>query len=86
MQQFQFNAKTDAIKFACLLDPWKKKPEIKLTESGDTITLTVSTSAGVDTWTWQGAKDSTTPTPLVGKRGATPLIALTEKDKAPHGE
>jgi len=46
----------------------------------------VRSAAGVDTWTWQGAKDSTTPTPLVGKRGAATLISLTEKDKAPLGE
>ncbi len=86
MQQFQFSVNADAAKFACLMDPWKKKPEMTLSESGDTVTLTVHGNGFEDTWTWQGAKDGQTPTPLLGKRGSTTLVSLEEKDKAPHGD
>jgi hypothetical protein len=82
-QQFQFSQKTDAIKFACCFDPWKKKPAMTLKESGDTVTLNVKSDSFDDTWTWTGAKDDATPSAIAGTRAGAPLIALTESDKAP---
>jgi hypothetical protein len=86
LQQLQFFLHTETVKFACLLDPWKRKPELVLKDTGDTATVTVRFGSSEDTWTWQGAKDLNTPSSLTGKRGTTPLIALTEKDKAPREE
>jgi hypothetical protein len=82
-QQFQFSLNTDAVKFACIFDPWKKKPTATLKEDGDTVTLTVKSDTFNDTWTWKGAKDDNTPSVIEGKRAGAPLIALTESDKAP---
>ena len=83
-QQFQFSQKTDAIKFACCFDPWKKKPITTLKQDGDTVTLNVKSASFDDTWTWKAAKDDHTPSVITGLRGgATPLISLTEADKAP---
>ena len=86
IQQLQFSIKSDSIKFACLLDPWKKKPTMTLKETGDTVTLTVSSATFEDTWIWQGAKDSTKPSSITGKRGTVSLISLSEKDQAPRGD
>lgn len=80
MQQFQFSAKTDAIKFACLLDPWKTKPTLTLKEEGSTVKLTVTSATFTDTWTWRPAKDSATPSDIACTRGGAPLIALTLAD------
>ena len=86
IQQLQFPIKTDAVKFACLLDPWKKKTSLTFKDEGETATLTVKGDGFEDTWTWKSAKDLTTPSTIEGKRGGAVLIALTEKDKAPHGD
>jgi len=83
VQQFQFSANTQAVKFACLLDPWKKNPELELREASGTVTLTVRSRGFNDIWTWQEAKDSTTPSKIDGRRNGTSLISLTEADKAP---
>jgi hypothetical protein len=82
-QQFQFSLNTDAVKFACLFDPWKKKPTLTLKENGDTVTLTVKSDSFDDTWTWTGAKDDNTPSVINGTRAGAPLISLAETDKAP---
>lgn len=86
IQQLQFSIKSDAIKFACLLDPWNKKPAMTLTENGDTVTLKIHSATFDDTWTWQSAKDSTKPSAVTGTRGAVPLISLSENDQAPRGD
>lgn len=83
LNQFQFSLKSDAVKFACLLDPWKKKPSMTLKEDGDTVTLTVKSGANEDTWTWQKPSDDHTPSVVTGTRKGAPLIALTAADKAP---
>jgi len=82
-QQFQFSLNTDAVKFACIFDPWKKKPTMTLKEDSDTVTLTVKSDTFNDVWTWKGAKDDNTPSVINGTRAGAPLIALTESDKAP---
>lgn len=85
-QQFQFSVKTDAVRFACLFDPWKKKPNMTLKKNGDTVTLTVQSDSFNDVWTWKAAKDDHTPSNISGVRGgSTPLISLTDADKAPQG-
>ena len=83
VQQLQFTLKTDAVKFATLLDPWQKDPQLKMTQAGGTVTLTVHSANFDDTWTWKEAKDTTTPSQIAGKRNGETLIALTEADKAP---
>ena len=83
VEQFQFSAKTDAIRFACLIDAWNKKAGLTMKANGDTVTLTVRSAAFEDTWTWRRSKDDRTPSNIECKRGGTSLIALTEKDKAP---
>ena len=82
VQQFQFSLSTNSVKFAVLLDPWNKKPAMKLTEASGMVTLTVQSDTFNDTWTWQEPKDSTTPSGIVGQREGIPLISLTEADKA----
>jgi hypothetical protein len=85
-QQFQFSVKTDAVRFACLFDPWKKKPNMTLKKNGDVVTLEVKSDSFDDTWTWNAAKDDHTPSNISGVRGgSTPLISLTDADKAPQG-
>lgn len=86
MQQFQFAARTDAVRFACLMDPWKKKPEMTLAEQGGTTTLSITVEGKTDTWTWATASDAQTPSSIEGKRGGEALITLTPADKAPHGD
>jgi len=86
LQQLQFSAQTDSIKFACLLDPWKTKPTLTFKEEGGNVTLTVHTITFEDVWTWKSAKDDHTPSSLECKRRGTVLINLTEKDKAPIPE
>lgn len=83
MQQFQFSLNTDAVKFASLLDPWKKKPTLTLKEDGDTVTLTVKSDAFEDVWTWKNPADGSTPSAVSSTRAGAPLIALTAADKAP---
>jgi hypothetical protein len=83
VQQFQCSANTDTLKIACLIDPWKKTPDVKMTSSGGTVTLAVHSGTFDDTWTWQPATDSTTPSQITGTRGGAPLISLTPADKAP---
>jgi len=55
-------------------------------DSGDTATITVKGEGFEDTWTWKQSKDNTAPSLIEGKRNGGPLIALTEQDKAPHGD
>jgi len=86
IQQLQFSLKTDSVKYACLLDPWNKKTSMTLKDNGDTATVTVKGEGFEDTWTWKQSKDNTTPSSIEGKRGGVTLIALTENDKAPHGD
>ncbi len=86
IQQFQFPVKTDAVKYACLLDPWKKNTTMTLKDSGDTATVVVKGDGFEDTWTWKQSKDNATPSMIEGKRKGATLIALTEKDIAPQGE
>ncbi|MEK7412270.1 MAG: hypothetical protein AAB263_03000 [Planctomycetota bacterium] len=51
--QFQFTADSDAVKFACLLDPWGKKAAMTLTAHGGAMVLRVQSTGFDDTWTWQ---------------------------------
>jgi len=83
VQQLQCSLSTNAVKFACLLDPWKKQPRIQMTEKSGTVTLAVSFGSSNDTWTWQEGRDAHTPSRIDGNRNGMPLISLTEEDKAP---
>ena len=83
VQQLQYTVKSDAVKLATLLDPWKTNPQMKLTENAGVVTLTVHSATYDDTWTWKAAKDLTTPSQISGQRGTASLISLTEADKAP---
>jgi hypothetical protein len=84
VQQLQYTLSTDAVKFATVLDPWKTNPVVKMTESGGVATVEVTGSGYDDTWTWNEAKDATTPSVIDGKRAGAPLVSLTEADKAPR--
>ncbi|NLX59808.1 MAG: hypothetical protein GXY74_12045 [Phycisphaerae bacterium] len=86
MKQLRFELETDRVKFACLLDPWKTKAAMTLKEDGDTVTLTVRGNGFEDVWTWKPARDLETPSRVSGTRDGRPLAALTERDKAPHGD
>ena len=83
INQIQYTANADAIKFATVLDPWKTGATVKIADSNGVATVTVHTDKGDDTWTWNEAKDLTTPSVITGTRGGTPLVSLTEADKAP---
>ena len=83
VQQVQLSAQSDAIKFATVIDPWKKNAQVKMSDAGGTTTVTVHSDAGDDTWTWVDPKDSTTPSQVDGKRSGAELISLTEADVAP---
>jgi len=83
VQQLQFTLKTDAVKFATILDPWKNKLQMKMSEFGGTVTISVHSASFDDTWTWRAARDATTPSGIVGKRGGASLISLSDADKAP---
>lgn len=86
LNQFQFFQDTDAIKFACLMDPWKKKPTMTLSEKDDVVTIVVNGEGIDDVWTWASAADMDTPSLLEGTRGNAALLCLTADDKAPRGE
>jgi len=86
MQQFQFAAKTDAVHYACLLDPWKKKPEMTLASKDGVVTLTVKNGEATDTWTWPEPADADTPTLITGERAGQPIVKLTAADKALRGD
>ena len=83
VQQFQFTATSPAIKFACLIDPWGRKPEMTMTDSGGVATVTIHSAVFNDTWTWHEATDAHTPSQIDGKRNGLALISLTPADKAP---
>ena len=85
MQQFQFSADAPAVKYACLMDPWKKKVSLTLKEDAGLATLTVKGDGIDDTWTWKAAADANTPSAITGKRAGAELITLTGKDTAPRG-
>lgn len=86
MNTFKFFQKADTIKFACLMDPWKKKVAITFAEKDGAVIITVKGDEIDDTWKWTPAKDLTTPSQIQGTRAGKPVIALTEADKAPHGD
>lgn len=79
-QQFQFAAETDVIKFACLMDPWKKKPQMTLKEDVGVVTLTITAPTFTDTWTWKQAADSKTPTDLMCVRAGKEVLRVTPAD------
>lgn len=85
-QQFQFTADTEAVKFACLIDPWGKKPTLTLRTEAGFVILRVHAESFDDTWTWRSAPDTTTPSAIEGKRNGAALIALSAKDTAPQGD
>jgi hypothetical protein len=86
LHQFQFTADTDTVQFAALMDPWKKNLALTLNEKDGTTTLTVKGENINDTWTWTPAKDLETPSQFNATRAGAPLLTITEKDKAPHGD
>ncbi len=81
MQQFLFEIKTDAVRFACVMDPWKTKPALIIKTDGAAATLTVQSEKFTDTWTWRQAADSVTPSDISCKREGKELISLTPADK-----
>ena len=83
VQQIQVTANADAIKFATVLDPWKTGATVKLTSNAGSSTVEVTGSGYDDIWTWQEAKDLTTPSNIDGKRSGASLISLTDADIAP---
>lgn len=83
LHQFQFFLNTDAVKFATLLDPWKRKPRATLTETDGQVTLTVKGEGIDDVWTWDSPENAKTPSSISGVRSGRPLIALTPSDSAP---
>jgi hypothetical protein len=82
--QFQFTAEAEAVRFACLLDPWKRKLAMTLEAKDGGLELRVRGEGIDDVWTWQPAPDERTPSALSGVRAGAPLLALTAADKAPH--
>jgi hypothetical protein len=86
VHQIRFFLTGEAVKFACLMDPWGRKLDMALKEEGDEVALTIRSADFEDAWTWRGATDADTPSSLTGRRGGKALIALTESDKAPRGD
>lgn len=86
LNKFQFFQKTGAIKYACVMDPWKKGVRITFAETAGVVTVTVKGNGIDDTWKWTASKDLTTPSQIQGTRKGQPIISLTEADKAPHGD
>ena len=85
-RQFQFSAAPAApVRFAVLLDPWKRGATLSTKQDGDALLLAVTGPAGTDLWKWQSADGAKTPSTLTGMRNSRPLIALTAADKAPAG-
>jgi hypothetical protein len=84
--QFQFTARAEAVRFACLLDPWKRKLGMTLAPEGAGLTLHVQGDGVDDTWSWVPAADAQTPSALACRRGGAALLALTPQDRAPHGD
>ena len=84
--QFQFTANSDAVKFACMMDPWGKKASMTLNADNGVVTLHVQSVTFDDTWTWRSSPDAITPSNIEGTRANKQLIALTTQDKAPHGD
>jgi hypothetical protein len=82
-QQFQFTAQAPAVKFACVIDPWKKNAEMTFKEDAGVVTLTIKGDGFTDVWTWKPAADEKTPSSLTCQRSGSTLISLTEKDIAP---
>jgi hypothetical protein len=82
-QQFQFFLDSDTVKFACVMDPWKKNLASSLVEKGDVLIVSIKGDGINDTWTWTPPKDARTPSSLVGMRDGREVMALTEKDTAP---
>jgi hypothetical protein len=83
MDQIRFTSDAQATRFACVLDPWGRKPVISLAKAGDGMAITVTLGGSADVWTWQGAPDDKTPSSLRGERDAQPLLALTKDDVPP---
>jgi hypothetical protein len=87
LRQFQFSTAPAApVRFACLLDPWKRNVTLATKQDGDALLLAVTGPAGTDLWKWQSAADAKAPSLLAGLRNGRPLIALTAADTppAPH--
>jgi hypothetical protein len=86
INQFKFFQKTDAIKYACLMDAWKKGVRMTFSEADGIATVKVTGEGINDTWTWKTSPDLTTPSQISGTRDDAQLIELTTADKAPHGD
>jgi hypothetical protein len=84
LRQFQFSAApTEPVRFACLLDPWKRNVTLATKQDGDALLLAVTGPAGNDLWKWQSAEGPKVPSTLTGLRNGRPLIALTAADTPP---
>lgn len=87
MDRTQFDVDAQKVKFATLLDPWKKGVTAQFKENEDgTATVTVTGPGVNDTWTWTPSSDLHTPSTISGARDGKDLISLTSSDKAPHGD
>lgn len=86
LDQVRFTAEADKVHFACVIDPWGRKPAVVIANEIDVMKVMVTIDGTTDTWTWRGATDDKLPSTIEGSRGGKPLIALGEKDLAPHGE
>ncbi|CAM3099728.1 hypothetical protein [Rariglobus hedericola] len=82
-RQFQFSLAPEPVRFAVLIDPWKRGVSLATKPDGDALLLAVTGPAGTDLWKWSPATDAKTPSALAGVRNGRPLIALTSADKAP---
>lgn len=83
LRQLQFSIAPEPVRFAVLLDPWKRGASLATKKDGDALLLTVTGPAGTDTWRWLPATDAKTASTLAGLRDGRPLIALTSADHAP---
>lgn len=82
-RQFQFSAAPEPVRFACLIDPWRRGASLAMTTEGETVTLTVTGLSGTDVWKWSPAEGAKTPSTLRGTRDGRALLALTPADTAP---
>ncbi len=82
VQKVSFSADSDAIQYACVLNPWKKAGlKISYKNDGSISVVHVQGDGIDDVWTWQANADMKTPSQIVCKRGGKEIISISAKDK-----